>query len=199
MKKPFYKKWWSWVIGLIVFFLVVSSFGSKSAPQAAQTDADATQNVASAQPVEPTASPEKTASTNQPSAPAPKPETATPPAQPKQISYKVVDGWALPNGGEGKVVVITPDLVNETDMIALGEKLKSDAQSARNSFVYVFDDASAAASRSKVMNDTATAAEQDFYGKHFVAQYTKNGNTGFQQFAIYFDGVDGTNQKTITY
>src|SRR3989344_4139002 len=129
--------------------------------------------------------------------------TATPPsstpsqqAQPKLISYQITDRWTITNGGEGKVVVISPDLVNETDMVALGGKLKSDTQNDRNAFIFVFDDASAAALRSKVLSDKATTAEQDLYDKHFIGNYTKNANTGFHQFVINFDGVMGKKQKT---
>ena len=117
----------------------------------------------------------------------------------KQISYQIVDRWTIPNGGEGKAIVISFDYLNEADMIALGDKLKSDTQNDRNAFISVFDSAPAAALRDKVLSDKATTAEQDLYDKHFVGQYTKNGNTSFHQFSIYFDGVMGTNQKTIKY
>jgi hypothetical protein len=63
----------------------------------------------------------------------------------------------------------------------------------------VFDSATAAALRSKVLDDSATTAEQNLYDMHFVGVYEKNGNTGFHQFDIYFDGDMGTNQKTIQY
>lgn len=115
------------------------------------------------------------------------------------IAYQIVDRWTIPNGGEGKVVVISPDLLNETDMVALGNKLKSDVQNDRNAFISVFDNASAAALRDKVLGDKATKAEQDLYDKHFIGEYDKNANTGYHQFTIYFDGVMGTNQKTIQY
>src|SRR3989344_2916531 len=119
--------------------------------------------------------------------------------QQKQISYQIIDRWAIPNGGEGKVIVISSDYLNETDMVALGEKIKNDTQNDRNAFISVFDNASAAALRNKVSADEATAAEQELYDKHFIAKYTKNGNTGFHEFVIFFDGVMGTNHRTIEY
>src|SRR3989344_3089391 len=132
--------------------------------------------------------------------------TETPPsstpsqqAQPKQISYQITDRWTIPNGGEGKVIVISPDYVNDAYMVALGDKLKSDTQNDRNANISVFDNTSAAALRNKVLGDEATTAEQDLYDTHFVGQYSKNGNTGYHQFVIYFDGVMGANQKTIKY
>ncbi|MBI2612817.1 hypothetical protein HYW59_03370 [Candidatus Kaiserbacteria bacterium] len=119
--------------------------------------------------------------------------------QTKQISYQTVDRWTIPNGGEGKAVVISPEYLNEMDMVALGEKIKNDTQNDRNAFISVFDNASAAALRNKVLADEATTAEQELYDKHFIAKYTKNGNTGFHEFVIFFDGVMGTNHRTIAY
>src|SRR3989344_5729915 len=113
-KKPFYRRWWVWVIGVFVLGVIVSS-SSDSKPAAPQTTAQVEQ-------------------------------AATQP-QTKQITYQIVDRWTIPNGGEGKVVVISPDLLNETDMIALGNKLKSDTQNDRNAFSSVFDNTSAAALR----------------------------------------------------
>lgn len=133
------------------------------------------------------------------SAPAPAVQQSVAQSQSKQITYQIVDRWTIPNGGEGKVIVISLDLLNETDMVVLGNKIKNDTQSDRNANISVFDNASAAALRDKVLSDKATTAEQDLYDKHFVGQYTKNGNTGFNEFVIYFDGVMGTNQKTIKY
>lgn len=139
-----------------------------------------------------------------PSSPAVTPGAAPVPAsQPTvkktPIAYQIVDRWTIPNGGEGKVVVISPDLLNESDMVALGNKLKSDTQGDRNAFISVFDNASAAALRNKVLSQKATTAEQDLYDKHFVGQYDRNANTGYHQFAIHFDGIMGTNGKTIQY
>ncbi|HEV7449189.1 MAG TPA: hypothetical protein VGP13_01490 [Candidatus Paceibacterota bacterium] len=169
-KKPFYKRWWMWVLVVLVLLVIIGISGG-STPETPQAALQAEQ-------------------TSQPA-----------PAQPeqKQISYQVVDRWTIPNGGEGKVVVISPDLLNETDMVALGNKLKGDVQGDRNAFISIFDDASAAALRDKVLGDKATKAEQDSYDKHFIGEYDKNANTGYHQFTIYFDGVMGTNQKVIKY
>jgi len=123
-------------------------------------------------------------------------KTATPQ---KQISYEIIKRWEIPNGGEGKVVVISPTNLNETDMTLLGTKLKNDALNDKNSFVYVFDSKKAALSRDNSLNNKLSTADQNFYDKHYIGTYKKNGNTGFNQFDIYFDDVMGTNQKTINY
>jgi len=117
----------------------------------------------------------------------------------KKISYEIVERWSIPNGGEVKVIVISPEYLNETDMVTLGEKLKNDTKNDRNAFIFVFTDKKAAASRDKGMLGELSKIDQDFYDKNYVGQYDKNGNTGYHQFAIYFDGAMGTNYKTIEY
>lgn len=128
-----------------------------------------------------------------------KQEQATPsavPTQVKTISYEVIRSWEIPNGGYGKVIVIPPDNFNEADMTLLGEKLKEDHKRDRNSFIYIYD-----AKKAAQMRDGASIApgDQDFYDKHYIGEYTKNANSGYHQLTIYFDGIMGTNQKTIKY
>jgi hypothetical protein len=136
--------------------------------------------------------------------------TATPPAEAspttpaeeptaEEMAYDVVETWDIPNGGQGKAIVISPDYLNDADMTALGEKLKNDTEDDRNAVIFVFDNPQAGALRQAVLNGEASQADQDLYDQHYVGQYTKNANTGFHEFTIYFDGVMGTNQKTIQY
>jgi len=132
----------------------------------------------------------------------PIPATSTPePIEPakKVITYEILQRWSIPNGGEGKVILISKEYLNEQDMTALGEKLKNDTARDRNAFISVFTDKKAAALRDKVLADELSDAEMNFYDINYVGQYNKNGNTGFHEFAIYFDGVMGTNNKTIDY
>ena len=116
-----------------------------------------------------------------------------------KIPYQVFDRWTIPNGGEGKAIVIAPDKVNEKNMTALGTQLKIENAADRNAFIWVFDDRRAAELRGAVLDQTASQADADFYDTHYVGQYNKNGNTGFHQFVMYLDGVMGSNHKTITY
>lgn len=131
--------------------------------------------------------------------------TATPVAnkeetpQDKAIKYEVLQKWDINNGGQGKIVLIPADYVNEADMIALGNKLNEDTKNDKNAFIMVFTDKKAAELRDKVIDDTMTKDEEKFYDTHYVGQYTKNGNSGLHAFAIYFDGVSGTSSKTISY
>ena len=117
----------------------------------------------------------------------------------KQASYEIIDRWSIPNGGEGKVIVISPEHLNEADMATLGETLKQDTKSDRNANISIFDNKRAALLRDSVLKDKARTSDQDFYDKHFIGQYSKNGNSEYHQLDIYFDGVMGSNRKTITY
>lgn len=125
--------------------------------------------------------------------------STTPTTTPKVISYEIYKRWSIPNGGEGKVVIITPDYMNETDMPLVGEKLKNDTKSDRNAFISVFTDKKAADMRDQVLTDKLSEKDRDFYDIHYVGQYNKNGNSGFNEFVIYYDGVMGSNSKTIKY
>ena len=123
------------------------------------------------------------------------------PTQVKTINYEVFKSWEIPNGGFGKVIVISPQNFNETDMTLLGEKLKADTKKDRNAFIFIFDDKKAAQMRDRLSStaNSLNETEQDYYDKHFVGDYSRNINSGYHQFTIYFDGVMGTNQKTIKY
>jgi len=124
-------------------------------------------------------------------------EQVPPTTAPKSLSYDIIDRWNIPNGGEGKAIVISPAYLNEKDMTALGEKLKKDTKGDRNAFIFVYTDPKAVALRSKIADLNQT--DGDFYDQHFVATYTRNINTGFHKFEIWYDGVSGTNTKTIDY
>ncbi len=134
--------------------------------------------------------------------PQPSATTQTNAIQAKTVSYEVIKSWEIPNGGYGKVIVISPQNFNENDMTLLGEKLKVDLKNDRNSFIFIFDDKKAAEMRDKITSTdlkNIPTADQDYFDKHYIGEYSKNGNSGYHQLTIYFDGVTGTNQKTIKY
>lgn len=130
---------------------------------------------------------------------APKDSVPTEQPQQKEITYEILERWTIPNGGEGKKILIPKDYLNEVDMTALGNKLKQDTSGDRNASIQVYTNKQAAILRDKVLADNATQTENDLYDQNYVGQYNKNGNTGLHQFNIFFDGVMGTNQKTISY
>ncbi len=100
---------------------------------------------------------------------------------------------------ETKNIIIDPKYVNQTDLTALGEKLKNETKNQSHVFISIYDNTKAAQLRDKATRDELNKTDATFYDKHFVGQYTKNTATGFHQFQIYINGLSGKNQKTITY
>lgn len=117
----------------------------------------------------------------------------------KDIPYEVIESWEIPNGGFGKIIVISPTNANESDVIALGEKLRKETKNDRNSSIDIFSDKQAALLRKKVIGQKATEAEDKLYGTHFIASYSKNINTGYHKLEIHLTGIDEKNWKQISY
>lgn len=126
-------------------------------------------------------------------------ETKQQPVEQKELSYETVKSWDIPNGGQGKTVLISRSYFNESDMNRLGEKLRDENKNQRNAFVSVFTDRRAAEMRDRVLSDELTAEEQVFYDQHYVAQYTQNANSKLKRYVIYYDGPAGSNSKTVEY
>lgn len=107
----------------------------------------------------------------------------------KEISYEIINRWAITNGGEGKKILIPRDYLNETDMTALCGKLKENTKNDRNVTIYIFTDRKATAiHESGLLPDELNKTDFDIYNKNFVGLYSKNGNTAFNGCEIYFDG-----------
>src|SRR3989338_7512649 len=75
----------------------------------------------------------------------------------KRVPYEIINTWEIPNGGQGKLVVIDTKYFNKEGIPLLGQILKEDVKN------------------------------------------NKNGNSGFNEFVIYYDGVMGSNSETIKY
>jgi hypothetical protein len=114
----------------------------------------------------------------------------------EKINYKIHKQWEIPNGGFGRVIVIDSSKRNEIDLKQLGETLKYDTRLDRNAFVFVYDDVKAAELRDNLSN--LNKKDESFHGKHFIATYTKNINSGYHKLEIMIDGIDGE-WKTISY
>lgn len=115
------------------------------------------------------------------------------------VAYEELQKWTINNGGYGKTILISESYLNEETMTRLGLQLKYDTRDDKNAFIMVFTDRKAALLRNEIGTGSLSKTDEDFYDKHYVGQYTKNGNSGFHAFAIYFDGVSGNNNKTIEY
>lgn len=103
------------------------------------------------------------------------------------IPYEIIREWTVPNGGYGKVVVVSPKYRNEQDLRALGLNLFYDTRNDRNSFIDVFDDKKAADLSRKVAN--LSEKEGAFFDNHKIGQYTRNINTGYHRFQIWVNGL----------
>jgi len=112
------------------------------------------------------------------------------------VAYRVVRTWSIPNGGQGKLIIIPAELSGEAGMARVGDKLRTDTRNDRNAVVNIFTDERAAALYGNLnMSDD----DYDFYVSHFVGQYVRNASTGYHALDIYLDGFGGTNVKTIKY
>lgn len=115
-------------------------------------------------------------------------------SNPTQPAYKVVEQWRIPNGGFGRTIVIKSS-PTEGELRALGDHLKRDTQSERNSVVVVYDTERAARNRLAAFNDKLTKAELQYHDRHRVALYLRNANTGYHELAMTVKGLDGPNVK----
>lgn len=109
----------------------------------------------------------------------------------RAVKYEVAEEWSIPNGGYGRVIIVSSVDANETQLRALGEELKSDTKGDRNAFIFIYSDKRAAGMRSDAMKDILSKADGKFYDDHFVGTYTRNINTGYHTLSIMADGVNG--------
>lgn len=84
-------------------------------------------------------------------------------------------------------------------MNALGKMLANETNGVRHAMVFVYDDRKAASMRQQGTSGTLSASDQSHYDRHCVAIYNRNENTGVHKMEVFFDGVSGTNHKTISY
>jgi len=107
----------------------------------------------------------------------------------KGIKYSIYHQWAIPNEGYGKLIVIDKKFRNREDLIALINKIKSDTKSDRSAFIWVYDDEKAAAMFKNIYSLSET--DLKYHDNHFLADYTKNINTGYHQVSIMPEGSNG--------
>lgn len=122
---------------------------------------------------------------------APVQDAKTAATQTQEVLYRVVETWDLPNGGSGRAVVVDPLLRNQADMLMLANILKLDTVGDRNAFVFIFDDALAAANRKKAITDELGEAESKHFDQHLIASYQRNIATGHHALHLTLEGADG--------
>jgi hypothetical protein len=87
------------------------------------------------------------------------------------VAYTTLKRWTLPNGGEGKVIVISPAASNIPNLTRLRIQLKSDTRNDRYASIYIFNDEQAAQAQMKDRLPSLTDTESQFYGQHFIGTY----------------------------
>lgn len=111
----------------------------------------------------------------------------------RPVPYDIVRRWQIPNGREGRVVVINPAGLNEAAVDALGEQLRADTRNERNAFIYVYSSREGAALRDKARR---TPGEDSLHDRAHLGSYARNANTGFHQIDICPGGrVSGVTSK----
>ena len=105
------------------------------------------------------------------------------------VNYAIAKRWPLPNGGEGKVIVISPSAANVPTMTLLGKQLQRETQNDRNAFIYIYDNDQAAQMRDRV--SSFTESDYQFYERYFIGTYMRNANNGVHEMEIQPDGVNG--------
>ena len=108
-----------------------------------------------------------------------------------KLSYKIVEEWAIPNGGFGRTIVVNKVNPTEVELRSLGQKLRQYTKSERNAFIFVYDDERAARNRLAAFREELTEAETRYHDRHAVAVYARNAQTGFHQFKLHPKGLGG--------
>ena len=107
------------------------------------------------------------------------------------IAYETIRKYPIPNGGYNRVLVIAPQYCNDHDIRLLGNQLKNELQSQPNAFVFIYNDARAASMRQQALQGSLSISDLSFHDQHMLASYTKNGNTGFNRFTFWLQGMNG--------
>lgn len=103
--------------------------------------------------------------------------------------YTEIASKKIPNGGKTRILLIAPEDRNEKFLRALGDRLKDEAARDRNAFIRVYANPEAAEVQKAQMDQAqVTEADDKASSMHFVAFYTKNGNTGHHTYTIALDG-----------
>lgn len=109
----------------------------------------------------------------------------------RTISYVVVESWEIPNGGSGKVIVVSPANRNDGDLRLLGDQLRRETSRDRNAVVEIYDATRAARLRRDAFTERLSKADQAFYDRHKIGMYTRNANTGHHSLVLMLDGLNG--------
>jgi len=107
------------------------------------------------------------------------------------LSYKIVEEWAIPDGGFGRTIVLKKANPTEAQLRSLGQKLRQYTENEGNAFIFVYDDERAAQYRLAAFREELTVAQKRYHDRHAVAVYARNTQTGFDQLTLHPRGLGG--------
>lgn len=110
--------------------------------------------------------------------------SSTPRAQTETPGYRIVRSW-----GVGAVAVLSDSNVSEAALRSLADKLRSESPAARTFTVEVYSTPRAAAMRDEGTSDRLKLADEKYWERHRVAEYTRNSKTGYHRFSYWIDGT----------
>ncbi|MBV9864366.1 MAG: hypothetical protein JO316_03400 [Abitibacteriaceae bacterium] len=116
----------------------------------------------------------------------------------KKIPYEVTETWTLPDGGQGKCILISPAYARKKWLRLLGQQLSREASLANFTHIEVFDNRKAAQLHATRLYG-ATAAQERLERKYHVGQYIENQNTQLCALTAYVDGFGSVNRETYRY
>ncbi|MGE0608115.1 MAG: thermonuclease family protein [Pirellulales bacterium] len=118
-----------------------------------------------------------------------KKESDPPATKPPSVHYDIVRRWTIPNGGEGKVVLVSPSVATTTGLAELAHVLREETRADRNAVIMIFDHQRAAAMYSRAVE--LDGEEAEFYDRHFVGSYIQNATTGYHEMQVHASGLSG--------
>lgn len=107
------------------------------------------------------------------------------------LTYRVVAQRPITNGGYSRTIVVNKAGPSESELRALGEKLKKDTKADRNAIVWAYDDERAARNRNAALAETLSKKETKHHDRHYVAIYMRIASSGHHEYQYYPKGFDG--------
>jgi hypothetical protein len=120
--------------------------------------------------------------------PAPPVATVAAPPPTAAVPYTVVQQWPIPNGGSGRLILVTKENSTKEKLLALGLTLRYDTRFDRHAMVMVYNDARAAGMYKRAFN--LAGADARFYDRHYCGVYNRNIVTGMDEFVALKNGAE---------
>jgi len=111
----------------------------------------------------------------------------------KVNNKKNIEYLLYKKSGLSQRVLIDPKYRNIKDLEILGEQFRKENETSSFAWISVFDDSKAA----DMFNDQSdwSKEQEEYYFKHFIAQYNKNINTKINEFTIFLSDNEESNKR----